>query len=273
MIYKTINNKNMPMVGFGTWKITDSDAENAVYQAIKTGYRHIDTASIYKNEQGVGKGIKKSGVAREDIFITTKVWLETNTYEGVLKEFENSCNLLDTDYIDLYLIHWPTQHTAHQWKALEELYDMKKAHAIGVCNFHQHHLEDLDKYAKHKPAINQIELHPRLSQKDLLSYNSKHNIITEAWSPLMKGRVLENKVVKNLAQKHGKSEAQIVLRWHLQNEVVIIPKTIHQNRMIENMDIFDFSLTKEEMMLIDSLNHDDRVGGNPDVYAQEKFGY
>ena len=271
MQFKTIDNNKIPMIGYGTWKISDLDAEDAVYQALLAGYRHIDTASIYKNENGVGKGILKSGIAREDIFVTTKVWLETDTYDKVLNEFDNSCKLLKTNYIDLYLIHWPTKNTADQWKALEHLYDLKKVRAIGVCNFNQHHLESLNDFARYKPSINQIELHPLLSQKHLMAYNNQHYILTEAWSPLMKGRILGYNVIQNLAKKHNRTEAQIVLRWHLQNDVIVIPKTVHLNRMKENIDIFDFALSKEDMFLLDSLNNDDRVGGNPDVYAQERF--
>lgn len=271
MEYKIINNSKIPMVGFGTWKINDIDAEDAVHKALEVGYRHIDTASIYKNEKGVGKGISKSGITREEIFLTTKVWLETDTYDGVLKEFEKSCEQLQTNYIDLYLIHWPTQKTAEQWKALEHLYDLEKVKAIGVCNFHQHHLESLNDYAKYKPVINQIELHPLLSQKPLIAYNNKHNIITEAWSPLMKGRILEYNILHDLAKKYNRSEAQVTLRWHLQNDVIVIPKTVHKNRMQENINIFDFELSKEDMSLLDDLNKDSRISGNPDTYAKEKF--
>lgn len=271
MKYKTISNNQIPMLGFGTWKIADDEAEEAVSNALNAGYRHIDTASIYKNELGVGKGIKKSNIARTDIFLTTKVWLETNTYDGVIQEFEKSCELLGTDYIDLYLLHWPTRNSLIQWKALEHLCNLKKVKAIGVCNFNQHHLENLIKNSKHQPAINQIELHPLLSQKKLVEYNHQHNILTEAWSPLMKGKILENEVINRLSKKYNKSEAQIILRWHIQNGIIAIPKTVHPNRMKENINIFDFELADNDMLLIDQLNKDERVGGNPDVYAKEKF--
>jgi diketogulonate reductase-like aldo/keto reductase len=271
MKYKMINKSKIPMIGFGTWKISDLDAEDSVYQALQVGYRHIDTASIYNNERGVGKGIQKSEVDRKDIFLTTKVWLETSTYNGVLEEFDKSCNLLNTDYIDLYLIHWPTQKASDQWKALEYLYDLKKVKSIGVCNFNQHHLDDLNKHANYKPSINQIEMHPLLTQKALLTYNKQHDILTEAWSPLMKGKIIEYTLLKDLAKKYNKSEAQITLRWHLQNDVIVIPKTVHLNRMKENLDVFDFELSTQDMMLLNSLNKDERIGGNPDVYAREKF--
>lgn len=272
MKFKKINNSKIPMVGFGTWKITDIEAEDAVNKALEVGYRHIDTASIYKNEKGVGKGIRKSGVTREEIFLTTKVWLETTTYNGVLKEFDKSCEQLQTDYIDLYLIHWPTQNTMEQWRALEHLYDSEKVKAIGVCNFNQHHIESLNDYAKYGPVINQIELHPLLSQKPLIAYNNQQNIITEAWSPLMKGRILKYDILHDLAKKYNCTEAQITLRWHLQNDVIVIPKTVNQNRMEENINVFNFELTKEDMVLLDNLNKDSRIGGNPDTYAKEKFG-
>lgn len=271
MDYKVINSNKIPMVGFGTWRISDSEAEDAVGKALRVGYRHIDTASIYKNENGVGKGIHKSGVAREEIFLTTKVWLETNSYKGVLKEFESSCKKLQTDYIDLYLIHWPTKNTANQWKALEELYDLKKVRSIGVCNFNEYHLEELSKYSRYKPTINQIEIHPLLNQKPLIAYNKQHDIVTEAWSPLMKGRILEYSILHDLAKNYNRTEAQITLRWHLQNDIVVIPKTIHQHRMEENINVFDFTLSDHDMSLLDDLNKDDRVGGNPDTYAKEKF--
>lgn len=260
----------MPVIGYGTWKINDLDAEDLTYNAIKIGYRHIDTASIYRNEAGIGKGIQKSKLSRSDLFITTKVWFDATSSEQVTKQFEKSCQYLKTDYIDLYLIHWPNKYTEIQWRALESLYESKKVKAIGVCNFNQSHLKELMKYAKYNPVINQIEMHPRFTQKELLAFNSEHSIITEAWSPLMKARILQNPIIEKIAKKHHKSEAQIVLKWHLQNDVVVIPKTTHSHRMKENLALFDFELTKDDVDKINQLNMDERIGGNPDTYAQEK---
>lgn len=256
----------MPWFGLGVFKVENgSEATESVKAAIKNGYRSIDTAAIYKNEEGVGIGIKESGVAREELFITSKVWNEDQGYETTLAAFEKSLERLQLDYLDLYLIHWPGKDKYKDtWRALEKLYKDGKIRAIGVSNFQVHHLEELLKDAEIKPMINQVEYHPRLTQKELRDYCKKQGIQLEAWSPLMQGQLLDNEVLAQIAEKHNKSVAQVILRWDLQNEVVTIPKSIKEHRIIENADIFDFELSQEDMDKIDALNKDERVGPNPD---------
>lgn len=256
----------MPWFGLGVFKVENgSEATESVKAAIKNGYRSIDTAAIYKNEEGVGIGIKESGVAREELFITSKVWNEDQGYETTLAAFEKSLERLQLDYLDLYLIHWPGKDKFKDtWRALEKLYKDGKIRAIGVSNFQVHHLEELLKDAEIKPMVNQVEFHPRLTQKELRDYCKKQGIQLEAWSPLMQGQLLDNEVLTQIAEKHNKSVAQVILRWDLQHEVVTIPKSIKEHRIIENADIFDFELSQEDMDKIDALNKDERVGPNPD---------
>ncbi|ASB62432.1 glyoxal reductase [Bacillus sp. A053] len=263
---KLHNGVEMPWFGLGVFKVENgSEATESVKAAIKNGYRSIDTAAIYKNEEGVGIGIKESGVAREELFITSKVWNEDQGYETTLAAFEKSLERLQLDYLDLYLIHWPGKDKFKDtWRALEKLYKDGKIRAIGVSNFQVHHLEELLKDAEIKPMVNQVEFHPRLTQKELRDYCKKHGIQLEAWSPLMQGQLLDNEVLTQIAEKHNKSVAQVILRWDLQHEVVTIPKSIKEHRIIENADIFDFELSQEDMDKIDALNKDERVGPNPD---------
>ncbi|TYS08086.1 aldo/keto reductase [Bacillus subtilis] len=263
---KLHNGVEMPWFGLGVFKVENgSEATESVKAAIKNGYRSIDTAAVYKNEEGVGIGIKESGVAREELFITSKVWNEDQGYETTLAAFEKSLERLQLDYLDLYLIHWPGKDKYKDtWRALEKLYKDGKIRAIGVSNFQVHHLEELLKAAEIKPMINQVEFHPRLTQKELRDYCKKQGIQLEAWSPLMQGQLLDNEVLAQIAEKHNKSVAQVILRWDLQNEVVTIPKSIKEHRIIENADIFDFELSQEDMDKIDALNKDERVGPNPD---------
>ncbi|MCY8853550.1 glyoxal/methylglyoxal reductase [Bacillus inaquosorum] len=263
---KLHNGVEMPWFGLGVYKVENgSEATESVKAAIKNGYRSIDTAAIYKNEEGVGIGIKESGVAREELFITSKVWNEDQGYETTLAAFEKSLERLQLDYLDLYLIHWPGKDKYKDtWRALEKLYKDGKIRAIGVSNFQVHHLEELLKDAEIKPMINQVEFHPRLTQKELRDYCKAQGIRLEAWSPLMQGQLLDNEVLAQIAEKHNKSVAQVILRWDLQHEVVTIPKSIKEHRIIENADIFDFELSQEDMDKIDALNKDERVGPNPD---------
>nr|WP_214287091.1 aldo/keto reductase [Bacillus subtilis] len=256
----------MPWFGLGVFKVENgNEATESVKAAIKNGYRSIDTAAIYKNEEGVGIGIKESGVAREELFITSKVWNEDQGYETTLAAFEKSLERLQLDYLDLYLIHWPGKDKYKDtWRALEKLYKDGKIRAIGVSNFQVHHLEELLKDAEIKPMVNQVEFHPRLTQKELRDYCKGQGIQLEAWSPLMQGQLLDNEVLTQIAEKHNKSVAQVILRWDLQHEVVTIPKSIKEHRIIENADIFDFELSQEDMDKIDALNKDERVGPNPD---------
>ncbi|AKI93505.1 glyoxal/methylglyoxal reductase [Bacillus subtilis] len=263
---KLHNGVEMPWFGLGVFKVENgNEATESVKAAIKNGYRSIDTAAIYKNEEGVGIGIKESGVAREELFITSKVWNEDQGYETTLAAFEKSLERLQLDYLDLYLIHWPGKDKYKDtWRALEKLYKDGKIRAIGVSNFQVHHLEELLKDAEIKPMVNQVEFHPRLTQKELRDYCKAQGIQLEAWSPLMQGQLLDNEVLTQIAEKHNKSVAQVILRWDLQHEVVTIPKSIKEHRIIENANIFDFELSQEDMDKIDALNKDERVGPNPD---------
>lgn len=256
----------MPWFGLGVFKVENgSEATESVKAAIKNGYRSIDTAAVYQNEEGVGIGIKESGVAREELFITSKVWNEDQGYETTLAAFEKSLERLQLDYLDLYLIHWPGKDKYKDtWRALEKLYKDGKIRAIGVSNFQVHHLEELLKDAEIKPMVNQVEFHPRLTQKEVRDYCKANGIQMEAWSPLMQGQLLDNEVIAQIAKKYNKSVAQVILRWDLQHEVITIPKSIKEHRIIENADIFDFELSQEDMDKIDALNKNERVGPDPD---------
>lgn len=260
----------MPWFGLGVFKVKEgSEVVEAVKAAIKNGYISIDTAAIYQNEEGVGQGIRESGVARDSLFVTSKVWNSDQGYESTLQAFETSLQKLGMDYLDLYLIHWPGKDSAkykETWRALEKLYKDGKVRAIGVSNFHVHHLEDLIADAEIKPMVNQVEYHPHLAQLELRDYCKKQGIQLEAWSPLKQGQLLNEPTIVEIADKYQKSPAQIILRWDLQNEVVTIPKSIKEHRIIENADIFDFELAPEDMAKLDGLNKNERVGSNPDEF-------
>ncbi|MBG9449740.1 glyoxal reductase [Cytobacillus firmus] len=262
------NGVEMPQFGLGVYKVEKGlQIENTVIDAINIGYRLIDTAAFYENEEGVGKAIKESGVLREELFITTKVWNTDQGYDQTLNAFDNSLKKMGLDYIDLYLIHWPVKEKyLETWKALEKLYKDGKARAIGVSNFQIHHLKDILKNSSEKPAVNQVELHPLLSQKELREFCSEHNIKVQAWSPIARGRVLEDSDIKEIAERHNKSAAQIILRWHLQNGIMVIPKSVKKDRLRENADIFDFELTEDEMRQMNALNINHRFGADPDNF-------
>ncbi len=266
------NGVKMPWLGLGVFKVEEGpELVNAVKTAIVKGYRSIDTAAIYGNEEGVGEGIrqglKEAGLSREDIFVTSKVWNADLGYEATLAAYETSLQKLGLEYLDLYLIHWPVEGKYKEaWKALETLYKEEKVRAVGVSNFQIHHLEDLMKDGDVKPVINQVEYHPRLTQKELHAFCQKHDIQLEAWSPLMQGELLDNDVLKEIAEKHGKSVAQIILRWDLQNGVVTIPKSTKEHRIVENSSLFDFELDAEDVSKIDGLNQNHRVGPDPDNF-------
>ncbi|AKP46239.1 MULTISPECIES: aldo/keto reductase [Bacillus] len=263
------NGVKMPYVGLGVYKMTDKDETiNAVKAALDYGYRMIDTAAFYQNEDAVGKAVKESGLSREEIFITSKVWNSDQGYDSTLKAFERSLKELDMDYLDLYLIHWPVKEKyLETWRAMERLYNEGVVKAIGVSNFQIHHLEDLMANSQEKPVVNQVELHPHLSQEPLRTFCRDHEIAVEAWSPLARARILDQEpILKEIAKNHGKTEAQVILRWHLQNEVVIIPKSVHPKRIKENAELFDFQLSQEEMAQINSLNKNHRYGADPDNF-------
>lgn len=261
------NGVKMPWLGLGVWRVNEGDeVENSVKAALKAGYRSVDTAAVYKNEEGVGKALKEAGVPREELFITTKVWNADQGYESTLAAFEESRQKLGLEYLDLYLIHWPVKGKYKEtWKALEKLYRDGSVRAIGVSNFQVHHLQDIMADAEIKPMVNQVEYHPLLTQQELLSFCKDNHIQLEAWSPLMQGN-LDQPLLKELAQKYGKSPAQIVLRWDLQNGVVTIPKTITESRIIENSQVFDFELSSEDIEKLSSLNQNKRFGPDPDNF-------
>lgn len=261
------NGVKMPWLGFGVYKLEEGKAvEKAVYKALETGYRAIDTASYYQNEKGIGKGIKNSGLLREDLFITSKVWNSDQGYESTLKAFERSRRNLGLDYLDLYLVHWPVPGKyIETWRALEKLYQEGYVRAIGVSNFSIENLQDLMAHSSYKPLVNQIECHPLLTQNKILSFCQNNNIQVEAWSPLMKGN-LDIKEIIEIGEKYNKTPAQVVLRWHLQREVIAIPKSGTPKRIEENADIFDFELSQVDMDIINSLNKDQRFGPGPDNF-------
>ena len=268
------NSVSIEQLGFGTFKIVDQqEANNAVMTALNNGYRAFDTAQLYNNEKILGEAFVNSGVARQELFLTTKVSNLNQGYEQTLKSFEQSLKDLQTDYLDLFLVHWPLKnHFFDTWKAIEQLYETKMVRAIGVCNFHQSHFELLKTRANIKPMINQIEIHPYLVQKELIEYLNKEQIAIEAWSPLARGRVVDDPLLINIGQKYQKSSSQVTLRWHVQKDLIVIPKSVNPLRIAENMQIFDFELTDTEMQQIDSLNEDFRTGPNPDdVYQKNGF--
>ena len=265
----TLNNGvKMPWFGLGVFKVEEGpELVNAVKTAIEHGYRSIDTAAIYDNEEGVGQGIKESGFSREDLFVTSKVWNADLGYESTLAAYQTSLDKLGLDYLDLYLIHWPVAGKYKEaWRALETLYEEGRVRAIGVSNFQVHHLEDLMKDAEIKPMVNQVEYHPCLTQKEVQAFCREQGIQLEAWSPLMQGQLIDNEVLAGIAAKYNKSVAQIILRWDLQNGVVTIPKSTKEHRIIENSQVFDFDLSQEDMQLIDNLNQNHRVGPDPDNF-------
>jgi len=261
-------NIEMPWMGFGTYKVKEgSEVENSVKWAIEAGYRSIDTAALYGNEKGVGKAIKESGVSRSDIFLTSKVWNSDQGYDQTIKAFNASLEKLGTDYLDLYLIHWPVVGKYKEtWHAMENLHKEGKIRAIGVSNFLVHHLQDLMSYASVVPAVDQVEFHPYLQQPDLQKFCLGNEIRLEAWSPIMKGKVTEIKELIELGKKYDKTPAQVTLRWEQQKGIIVIPKSVHKERIHENAQIFDFDLTDEEIEKIDALDKHDRLGPDPDHF-------
>jgi len=264
----------MPKVGLGTFRIEEGqELVEVVKHAIVSGYRSIDTARIYDNEQSVGEGIRQgieaAGISRADLFITTKLWLDDYGYRESQAAYQASLDRLGLDYVDLYLLHWPGQDTQlyiDSWKGLEKLYNDGKVRNIGVSNFNIEQLDRLLEEASVKPVINQVEFTPYLNQQELRDYLKEKFIVAESWSPLMNGEILTNEVVMNIAEKHGKSPAQIIIRWNIEKDVVIIPKSVTPSRIEENLNIFDFELTKEDLYELDQLNEDRRNGPDPAEY-------
>ena len=262
------NGVTIPQVGLGVFRMDDQQVLDSVKWAIESGYRHIDTASFYDNEEAVGKAIKATGIDRKYLFVTSKVWNDVRGYDETIAQFNKSLQKLNMDYLDLYLIHWPAAGFEENWRAMEDLYKQGKIRAIGVSNFKSHHIEQLMKSATIAPMVDQIETHPYLQENDLHKYLKEHHIVHESWSPLGGGinKVIDNPVIKEIAENHQKSPAQIVLRWHIQRGEVIIPKSTHESRIKENIDLFDyhFRLSSDEMEQIAKLDCNKRVGADPD---------
>ncbi|ANU23938.1 aldo/keto reductase [Planococcus donghaensis] len=263
---KLHNGVEMPRFGLGVYKMTDKEAAvEAMITAIREGYKAIDTATIYDNEAEVGEAVRNSGVKREELFITSKVWNTDQGYDETLRAFEASLKRLDFDYLDLYLTHWAIEGTyVDTYRAIQRLYDEKLVRSIGVSNHHEHHLEKILATANTKPMVNQIELHPQLTQVPLRNYCETNDIAVTSWSPLARGRLLEDPVLLEIAKQHNKSIAQVIIRWHLQSDLIVIPKSVKPSRIQENAHVFDFSLSQEEMKMIDELNQEWRSGTNPD---------
>jgi methylglyoxal/glyoxal reductase len=262
------NGVKMPWLGLGVFKVEDGVLTSEVVKTgVRLGYRSIDTAMVYRNETGVGEGIRECGVPREELFITTKAWNADQGYESTLRAYEESRKRLGLDYLDLYLVHWPVKGKyVDTWRALVHLYKEGHVKAIGVSNFQIHHLEDVIRDSGVIPMVNQIEYHPHLSQKPLLAFCKRMGIQPEAWSPLAQGRLTDHPALADIGDRYGKTPSQVILRWDLQNGVVTIPKSIREERLRENADLFDFALTAEEMAAIDALNLDQRVGPDPDNF-------
>ena len=266
--FKLNNGYEIPSIGLGTYRSTDPlECECAIIRALDNGYRHIDTSPLYMNEAIIGESIKKSGVKREEIFITSKLWNTEHTYEKTMKAFMKTCDDLQTDYLDLYLIHWPRpiafrdeweQANAEVWRAFEELYSAGRIKAIGLSNFLPKHIEALLKTAKIKPMVNQIEMHPGLCRKDVVDYCRDRAILVEAWAPFAVGETFKIPELQVLAEKYSRPISQIVLRWFIQNSVVPLPKSVTTARIKENIDIYDFSLSDEDMAIINNISGDDR---------------
>ncbi|PDP87860.1 oxidoreductase [Glycomyces fuscus] len=270
MQHVTLNNGlTMPQLGFGVWQIPDDEARSAVATALETGYRSIDTAKLYDNERGTGRALAESGIAREELFVTTKLWNDAHGYDNALKAFDASLERLGLDYVDLYLIHWPVPGRdayVETWKALERIHSEGRARSIGVSNFTEATLDRLVAESDVVPVLNQIELHPHFSQGAMRAANARHGLLTEAWSPLGQGKgLLEDPELVALGEKHGKSAAQVVLRWHIQLGNVVIPKSATPSRIRENFEVFDFELSAEDMDRIGALDRGARIGPDPDT--------
>lgn len=272
--YTLNNGVKIPVVGFGTWQSADgNEAYNSVKAALEAGYRHIDTAAAYGNEDSVGKAIKDSGIPRQDIFLTSKLWNVDHGYEEAKKALDASLDKLGVEYLDLYLIHWPNpvkfrddwqKRNADSWRAMEEALDTGKVRAIGVSNFREKHLDELLKTAKVVPAVNQIFLNPSDMEEGLVEYNNNHDILSEAYSPLGTGKIFQIKELKDIADKYNKSVAQVVLRWSLQNGFLPLPKSVHADRIKQNTEIFDFELSETDMKTIDGFHGVAGLAQNPD---------
>ncbi|WP_303188301.1 aldo/keto reductase [uncultured Clostridium sp.] len=273
--FKVLSNGiKIPSIGFGTYKSGDNnETAEIVKYALECGYTQIDTASFYGNEVGIGNAIKESKVKREDIFLVTKLWNDDHGYDKTIEAFNNSLKRLQVEYLDLYLIHWPNKLNAETWRAFEDLYKAGKVKAIGVCNFKIGHLEELKKTAKIMPMVNQVEVHPQSSKNEMLNYCIENNIQLIAWSPIMRGKLFTNELMLNLSEKYQKSVAQVILRWHIQRGVIPIPKSSNKTRIKENLNVFDFEISNEDMKSIYMLNEGNNasITGVPENTTYLKF--
>jgi 2,5-diketo-D-gluconate reductase A len=256
----------IPQLGFGVFQVPPEETQRAVEEALEVGYRHIDTAAAYRNERGVGAAIAASGIPREELFVTTKLWNTHQGYESTLGAFEKSLHRLGLDHVDLYLIHWPVPtegRALETWRAFERIHGEDRSRTIGVSNFRIEDLEELEREADTLPTVNQVELHPHLQQSELRAWHREHDIATEAWSPLAQGELLVNETISAVATRHGKTPAQAILRWHLQLGNVVIPKSVTPARIKENFEIFDFELSDDDMTEIAALDVGRRTGPDP----------
>lgn len=262
------NGESIPLIGLGVFKMEEgNEVQHAVQHAIAAGYKSLDTAKVYGNERGVGEAIRASGVDREDLFVTTKVWNSDQGYDATLRAFDTSLESLGFDYVDLYLVHWPVKGKYKDtWRALEHLYEAGRVKAIGVSNFLVHHLKDVMGSATVMPMVNQVEFHPRLQQPELQAFCKAHGIQLEAWSPIMKGQVMDIPELVQIGEKYGKNAVQVTLRWLFQKQIVAIPKSSRKARIESNVDIFDFELDADEMATIAGLDQHVRVGPDPDNF-------
>ncbi len=262
------NGVEMPQLGYGVWQVPDDEAAKAVGTALEAGYRSIDTAAVYENETGTGKALAASGLPREELFVTTKLWNSEHGHDSALRAFDASLARLGLEYVDLYLIHWPVpsqDRFVETWKTFEKILADGRARAIGVSNFHPHHLKRLIEETGTVPALNQIELHPRLQQGEARAFHAEHGIATEAWSPLGQGKeLLSDPTLTQIARKHARTVAQVVLRWHLQTGNVVIPKSVTPSRIAENFDVFSFELDAEDLAAVAGLDSGSRLGPDPD---------
>jgi 2,5-diketo-D-gluconate reductase A len=256
----------MPQLGFGVFQIPPGETQERVEEALGVGYRHVDTAAAYRNEAGVGAAVAASGVRREDVFVTTKLWNSEQGYDSTLRAFEKSLERLGTGHVDLYLIHWPLPSRdlfLDTWRAFERIKEEGGASSIGVSNFRVEDLERLEREAEQRPTVNQVELHPRLQQAELRAWDAEHDVATEAWSPLAQGDLLEDGTIATIAAHHERSPAQVILRWHLQIGNVVIPKSKTPERIRENFEVFDFELSEDDMAAIERLDSGERIGPDP----------
>ena len=269
-VIKLNNGVEIPQLGLGVFQVPNAETVQAVTTALEAGYRSIDTAKIYDNERGVGEAVRASGLAREELFVTTKLWNDEQGYDAALKGFDASLSRLGLDYVDLYLIHWPAPSAdryVDTWKALEKIASDGRARAIGVSNFAQRHLQRLFDETGTVPAVNQVELHPDLAQLELRGFHAEHGIVTEAWSPLAQGGLLTEQSLVALGEKYGKTPAQIILRWHLQIGNVVIPKSVTPDRIRGNIDVFDFELADDDIAVIGELDAGKRIGPDPETFG------